>query len=58
MKLPLRRFAASPSLAFGGKGTAPAARQSRFRGASGRRPTTASININKETDHVCRMWMQ
>ena len=32
---PLRRFAASPSLAFGGRGTAPEARQSRFLGAPG-----------------------
>lgn len=33
MQHPPRRFASPPSLAFGGRGTAPAARQSRFRGA-------------------------
>ncbi|AOF86661.1 hypothetical protein BSY239_3211 [Hydrogenophaga sp. RAC07] len=33
---PLRRFAASPSLAFGGRGTAPEAWQSQILGAPGR----------------------
>ena len=35
MKHPLSRYASPPSLAFGGKGAAPMARQSRFHGALG-----------------------
>jgi hypothetical protein len=34
MKRPLRRFAASPSLAFGGRGTLPEAQQSWFLGSA------------------------
>ena len=60
MNHPLRRFASSPSLAYGGRGTAPAARQSRFRGATGQLPF-ASNSVDertKENLYVCRVWMQ
>ena len=36
MEHPLRRFASSPSLAFGGRGTHPVAGQSRFHGCPDR----------------------
>ncbi len=45
MSLPLRRFAASPSLAVGGRGTAPAAWRSQFRGAAGLLPFGAAVSL-------------
>ena len=61
MNHPLHRFASSPSLAFGGRGTAPAARRSRFRGATGQlpfAPNSVSMKRAKENPYVCRVRMQ
>jgi predicted lipoprotein len=49
---PLRRFAASPSLAFGGRGTTPAARPSRFRGVRWMRATLAGILLLAGSAHA------
>lgn len=61
MKHPLRRFATSPSLACGGRGTLPVAWRSQFHGSPEELPVVPggdSMNTEKEKDDVCRLWMQ
>jgi hypothetical protein len=51
MKHPLSRYASPPSLAFGGRGVVPMARQSRFHGTLGLRCFMACVSRSGAVDN-------